>query len=81
EHERAAEEGASILAHLAHKTPYYPILLERGLSGVIADIEAKLANEKFISRAPADVVQRERRRLASLRTDLQTVEEALRALQ
>lgn len=47
----------------------------------IGDIEAKLANEKFISRAPADVVQRERRRLASLRTDLQTVEEALRALQ
>ncbi len=36
------------------------------LAGLIAGKEKKLANEKFVSRAPADVVQRERDSLAEL---------------
>ncbi len=51
EYDRAADEGASISAHLGHKTPYYPILLKGGLSSMIADIDAKLA--EIGARPPA----------------------------
>jgi len=43
EYDRASDEGASISAHLAHKTPHYSTLIDRGLANVIADIDAKLA--------------------------------------
>jgi len=46
----------------------------------IAGIEAKLANDKFVSRAPPDVVDRERRRLEGLRGELATVDASLQAL-
>jgi len=46
----------------------------------IAGIEAKLANESFITRAPAEVVHRERDRLAALQGELATVEQALGSL-
>ncbi len=40
---------------------------ERRLAGLIATQEAKLANEQFVSRAPAPVVQKAREKLASWR--------------
>jgi len=47
----------------------------------IAGIEKKLASEGFVSKAPADVVERERQRLADLTEQLATVERALGMLQ
>jgi valyl-tRNA synthetase len=41
------------------------------LSAEIARLEAKLANERFVERAPADVVQGERDKLAGYRADLE----------
>jgi len=43
ERARAREEGNLIEAGLAHKTPYYPDVLEKGLSGIIAKIDGKIA--------------------------------------
>jgi valyl-tRNA synthetase len=51
--------------------------LAKGIGG----IEGKLANENFVSKAPAQVVQRERDRLEQLRQELAGVEDALAALQ
>ncbi|HUT57858.1 MAG TPA: class I tRNA ligase family protein [Phycisphaerae bacterium] len=50
--------------------------LARGVAG----IEAKLGNEKFLAKAPPEVVQGERDRLAALKTDLAAVERSLNAL-
>jgi valyl-tRNA synthetase len=50
--------------------------LRRGIEG----IEKKLSNESFLSKAPAEVVERERERLAVLRRDLAAVEKSLGAL-
>jgi len=47
--------------------------LLRGIRG----IEAKLANESFLQRAPADLVARERQRLEALRGELAAVEQSL----
>ncbi len=50
--------------------------LRKGVGG----IQAKLANENFVSKAPAEVVQRERDRLAELQSQLEAVERSLAAL-
>jgi valyl-tRNA synthetase len=50
------------------------------LSKAISGIEGKLGNEKFISKAPADVVERERTRLAEYQAELATIEQAIAAL-
>ncbi|NLE59731.1 MAG: class I tRNA ligase family protein [Planctomycetes bacterium] len=50
--------------------------LEKDLAGLdkqIAGIEGKLSNAGFVERAPAEVVQRERERLAELQAKRQTV--------
>ena len=54
---------------------------QQTLAKGIAGIEGKLANEQFIARAPADVVERERERLAELQRDLAAVEESLKRLE
>ncbi len=41
--DEAGESGAVIATHLAHKTPFYPLLMEKGLGGVIADVDARIA--------------------------------------
>jgi len=46
----------------------------------IGGIEAKLGNEKFLAKAPPDVVQRERERLAGLQSELAGVTQSLDAL-
>ncbi len=46
----------------------------------ITAIEKKLANEKFLANAPAEVVGRERERLATLKQDLEIVTASLKAL-
>jgi valyl-tRNA synthetase len=57
--------------------------LEKDLAGLdkqIAGLTAKLANESFTSRAPADLVQREQQRLADLRDKYETVVRTMRDL-
>jgi valyl-tRNA synthetase len=53
---------------------------EKKLMGFIKAKEAKLANESFVSRAPANVVQAERDSLAQLQEQLASVCAALAAL-
>jgi valyl-tRNA synthetase len=48
--------------------------------GLIKAKEAKLANESFVSRAPAHVVQAERESLAQLKEQLASIDTALAAL-
>ena len=50
--------------------------LQRGITG----IENKLSNESFLHKAPAEVVKRERERLADLKRDFQTVTRSLDSL-
>ncbi|MFO0915829.1 MAG: valine--tRNA ligase [Pirellulales bacterium] len=50
------------------------------LQQLIRGKEGKLSNESFVSRAPADVVAKEREGLEDLRQQLRTVEAALAAL-
>jgi len=51
--------------------------LRKGIGG----IEAKLSNEGFVQKAPAEVVQRERDRLADLQGELEAVEASLASLE
>jgi valyl-tRNA synthetase len=46
----------------------------------IASLEAKLGNANFVSRAPAEVVQQQRDKLAEVRGQLKVIEEALKKL-
>jgi len=50
--------------------------LQKGIRG----IEAKLANEGFRTKAPAEVIEREEQRLAKLKADLDAVSRAMEAL-
>jgi len=50
------------------------------IRGFIAGNEGKLANEGFVSRAPAEVVAQVREKLAALKDQLQSVEEIIRQL-
>ena len=43
EYAQARDEGASISAHLGHKTPYYYAIMNKGLSGIITDIDNKIS--------------------------------------
>ncbi|MGB2824770.1 MAG: valine--tRNA ligase, partial [Phycisphaerae bacterium] len=46
----------------------------------IAGLAAKLANENFVTKAPADLVQRERERLSRLQAELAAVRDSLESL-
>ncbi len=46
----------------------------------IGSLEGKLGNEKFVTKAPADLVKRERERLAKLKAELEAVDAAMAAL-
>jgi valyl-tRNA synthetase len=50
------------------------------IQGFILGNERKLANESFVARAPAEVVEQVRESLASLRKQLASIEEIVRAL-
>ncbi len=50
------------------------------LLGQVDGIEKKLGNEKFLERAPADVVENERRRLDEFKGEVARIDEALRGL-
>jgi valyl-tRNA synthetase len=50
------------------------------LRGLEKSIETKLGNENFVSRAPADVVQQQRARLAEVRNQISSTEAALAKL-
>ena len=50
--------------------------VERGIGAA----QGKLANEKFLTKAPADVVQAERTRLAEMQAQRETIRQALDAL-
>jgi valyl-tRNA synthetase len=51
------------------------------IRGLVQGTEAKLANEGFVARAPAEVVQRERDKLEGYREQVETLETKLRALE
>ena len=51
-----------------------------GLTKEIARTEGKLANEKFVAKAPAEVVAKEREKLQSYEEKKRVVEERLRYL-
>ena len=48
---------------------------------ILAGARGRLANEKFTSRAPADVVQKEREKVASLEEQRDKLTRTLRALE
>ena len=50
------------------------------MEGGIGGIEKKLANERFLQNADADVVESERQRLVELQTEAKTLQENLGAL-
>jgi valyl-tRNA synthetase len=50
------------------------------LSGLVASQQRKLANEQFTSRAPADVVQRERDKLKDWSEQLEELRRKLNGL-
>jgi valyl-tRNA synthetase len=52
-----------------------------GIADRLADTEKKLANENFVSRAPAEVVDRERQKAEGLREQSSKLEEKLRSLE
>ena len=45
------------------------------VKGVIAGIESKLSNEQFVRRAPAQVIEKEKMKLESMKVDLSKLEE------
>jgi valyl-tRNA synthetase len=45
------------------------------VKGVIAGIESKLSNEQFVQRAPAQVIEKEKTKLESMRLNLSKLEE------
>ena len=51
ERKQAVDEGEYIEATLSHKTPYYPDVLEKGLSDIITKINSKIAD--IINRSPS----------------------------
>ena len=57
ERDEAQKNDGKVEVGLAHKTPNYPDLMERGFSGIIADIERKLAE---IKARPASVDKNEK---------------------
>ena len=46
----------------------------------IQKAEARLANESFVSRAPADVVEKERQKLKDLQAQIELIDANLKAL-
>ena len=54
--------------------------LEANLTKQVGGKEAKLSNENFISRAPEDVVAKEREALEDLKKQLATVQETLKRI-
>ena len=50
------------------------------LLGFKKSVEAKLANEKFVANAKADLVERERQKLADAETKIQSLQELLARL-
>jgi valyl-tRNA synthetase len=51
------------------------------IQGMLKGTEAKLANENFTGRAPAEVVEKERAKAGSQRLQLEGLEEKLRLFQ
>jgi valyl-tRNA synthetase len=48
--------------------------------GILADIRHKLENESFVSKAPKDVVEREREKQSNFETNLEKLQRSLRQL-
>jgi formate C-acetyltransferase len=52
EYHLAKQQGSSLSAQLSHKTPYYYAVMAKGLSGIIAEVDTKLA--EIVARPPSE---------------------------
>ena len=83
----AVAQGCEIIVHLSGAVDFAAELarLEKELAKItkeLTGLDMKLANQNFVSRAPADVVQRERDRVSELvvaRDKLTTLQERFRS--
>jgi formate C-acetyltransferase len=78
EEEREAYEGSltgtqrsQLETGLAHKTPYYSDVLEKGLSGIIANIDNKIA--EIVSRQPSEEQDEKLALFEAMRLECQAV--------
>lgn len=88
----SSEEPTNASAFMAHKDKFYVIFekhvdkaqeLERlqgelnYLKGFVRSVEGKLSNQRFVQNAPADVVNREKQKLADGQAKMQSIEQAI----
>ena len=71
EHLQAADEGAMFTDHLAHKTPYYRRVMERGLRGAVSDIDSRL--EQIQSEPPSDATREQVNVLKAARMECEAI--------
>jgi valyl-tRNA synthetase len=83
----ASEFLQGIELHVSLEGLFDPAKLKAGLekeraslSGFVASLEAKLGNEKFVSNAPAAVIDEQREKLKEAKEKLEKVEERLKGL-
>ena len=76
---RALGQVAAGIVDVAREKQRLEEELER-LSGHLRATESRLANEQFVSRAPAEVVAREREKAASLRDQCERLRRKLESL-
>ena len=51
------------------------------MSGLLKGLDAKLANENFVNKAPAEVVEREHQRQAEYRSNLAKLHSSLQLIE
>ena len=54
--------------------------MEKYLQGFLKSVKAKLGNERFVSNAPAQVVENERKKQSDAESKIKSLEESIAAL-
>jgi len=71
EHLQAIDEGIMFTDHLAHKTPYYRGVMERGLRGAVSDIDSRL--EQIQIEPPSDTTREQMNVLKAARMECEAI--------